>query len=87
MKDTFGKFGGLSAILVGILSILYAIFYLVIAKQAEFLGIYGSWLILAVSGIFSSAAYVALYQRVRAADEGFALWALLLGIGASFATL
>jgi hypothetical protein len=86
MKDTFGKFGGLSAIVVGVLSILYAIFFLVIARQAEFLGTYGSWLILAVSGIFSSAAYVALYQRVRAAGEGFALWALLLGIGASFAT-
>jgi len=87
MKDTFGKFGGLSAILVGVLSIIYAIFYLLIARQAEFLGIYGSWLILAVSGIFSSAAYVALYQRVRAAGEGFALWALLLGVAASFATL
>jgi hypothetical protein len=87
MKDTFFRFGAVSAIVVGVLSVLYAIFYLVIARQAEFLGLYGSWLILAASGLFSSAAYVALYQRLRPGGEGFALWALLLGVGASFATL
>lgn len=87
MKDGFAKFGGLSAILVGLLSILYAIFFLVIARRAEFVGTFGSWVILAVSGIFTSAAYVALYGRVRAASEGAALWALLLGVASSFATL
>jgi hypothetical protein len=81
------KFGGFSAILVGILSILYAVFYLVIARQAEYLGTYGSWLILALSGLFSGAAYVALYRRVAPVNDGVALWALLLGFGASFATL
>lgn len=81
------KFGGFSAILVGILSILYAVFYLVIARQAEYVGTYGSWLILALSGLFSGAAYVALYRRVLPDNEGLALWALLLGFGASFATL
>ncbi|HEY5574253.1 MAG TPA: hypothetical protein VIK64_14625 [Anaerolineales bacterium] len=81
------KFGGFSAILVGILSILYAVFYLVIARQAEYVGTYGSWLILALSGLFSGAAYVALYRRVSPDNQGVALWALLLGFGASFATL
>ena len=87
MNDTFSRFGATSAILVGPLSIAYALFYLVIARQAEFVGMLGSWLILGASGIFSSAAYVALYQRLRPASEGFALWALLLGVAASFATL
>jgi hypothetical protein len=87
MGDSFDRFGGISAIIVGLLSILYAIFFLIIARQAEYLGSYGSWLILAASGIFSSAAYVALYQRLRSAGEGHALWALLLGAMASFATL
>lgn len=86
MSDV-NKFGGYSAILVGALSILYAIFYLVIARQAEYLGILGSWFILALSGIFTSAAYVGLYRRVSSSNEGYALWALLLGVGASFATL
>jgi hypothetical protein len=87
MKDTFGRFGGLSAILVGVLSLLYALFFLVIARRAELAGAFGSWVILAASGLFSSAAYVALYGRVRAASEGAALWVLLLGVGSSFASL
>lgn len=87
MNNSFGRFGGISAIIVGVLSILYAVFYLVIARQAVYVGMLGSWLILGASGIFSSAAFVALYQRVRSADEGFSLWALLLGVVASFATL
>ena len=87
MNDSFHRFGAISAILVGLLSIAYALFYLVIARQVEFVGALASWLILAVSGIFSSAAYMALYQRLRPAGEGLALWALLLGVVASFATL
>lgn len=87
MNDSFDRFGGVSAMIVGALSILYAIFFLVIARQAEYIGSLGSWLILAASGIFSSAAFVALYQRLRKVSEGQALWALLLGVIASFATL
>jgi hypothetical protein len=87
MNGSFGRFGGNSAIIVGILSLLYAVFYLVIARQAAYIGSLGSWLILAASGVFSSAAFVALYQRVHSADEGYSLWALLLGVMASFATL
>jgi hypothetical protein len=83
----FHRFAGWSAILVGLLSLLYALFYLVIARQAEFLGTFGSWVILAISGIFSSAAYVGLYQRLKSSFDGLELWALALGILASFATL
>ncbi len=87
MNRSFDRFGGLSAMLVGALSILYAVFYLVITPRAEATGTLGSWIILAVSGIFSSAAFVAVYLRLRAASEGFALWGLVLGLFSSFATL
>ena len=87
MNRSFERFGGLSAMIVGALSILYALFFLVIARQNESLGTTGSWIILAVSGVFSSAAFVALYQRLRPAAEGFALWVLALGLFSSFATL
>ena len=56
MNNSFPRFGAISAILVGLLSIAYAIFYLVIYRQAELTGILGSWIILAASGIFSGAA-------------------------------
>jgi hypothetical protein len=88
VQNAFGRFGGTSAILVGVLSILYAVFFLIIARSDAFIGGAGSWLILALSGIFSSAAYVAVYQRLKEkADGGYALWALLLGVIASYITL
>ena len=88
MQTSFSRFGGISAIIVGVLSIPYAIFFLGVTRQSEYVGSLGSWVILAVSGLFSSAAYVAIYQRLRGKEEnGFALWALLLGTLAAFATL
>lgn len=87
MNRSFARFGGLSAIIVGALSLLYALFFLVITRQNEDVGTLGSWIILAVSGLFSSAAFVALYLRLRPTSEGFALWALVLGLFSSFATL
>ena len=86
MKNSTFRFGGFSAILVGMLSLLYALFYLVISRRTEMAGMIGSWLILSLSGLFTSAAYVAIYQRVRKDGEGLALWALILGAAASFAT-
>lgn len=87
MNRSYDRFGGLSAMVVGALSVLYAIFFLVITPRAEATGALGSWIILAISGIFSSAAFVALYLRLRPASEGFALWGLVLGLFSSFATL
>lgn len=86
-KDPFDKFGALSAMVVGGLSILYAIFFLFISKASTEIGVTGAWIILTVSGLFSSAAYVALYNRLKTNSQGFALWALLLGVGASLTTM
>jgi hypothetical protein len=83
----FQKIAGWSAVIVGVLSLLYALFYLVISRQSEYLGTFGSWVILGASGLFSSAAYVGLYQRLKSQFEGLGLWALALGVMSSFATL
>jgi hypothetical protein len=87
MNSSFSKIGGSSAILTGVLSIAYAIFYLVIAPRSAYVGTFGSWLILAASGFFTSAVMIALYLRLKAANEGLSLWFLLLGLASSFATL
>jgi hypothetical protein len=86
MKDSYARLGGYSAMAVGLLSLLYALFYLVISRSSETSGMLGSWIILAVSGLFSSAAYTALYLRLEAQNKFLALWALILGAAASFAT-
>jgi hypothetical protein len=86
MKDT-SRFAALSATLVGILSIAYAIFYLLISRQSPFIGGLGSWIIMAASGFLSRVVYVALYTRLKEIEETTALWAMVLGVGASFATI
>jgi len=86
MRDPFGKFGGVSAILVGVLSILFAAFW-ALERRPVPMAPYGKWLTFALSGLFSSAAYVALYERVKSSSPGYALWGLVLGVAASFAIL
>jgi hypothetical protein len=87
MDSTFHKFGGTCAIIVGIFSIVYAISYLLVSRAAPELGLTASWIVLAASGLFSSAAYVAIYEQVKGSNSGLALWGVLLGVGASLATL
>lgn len=87
MNDSFERFGGYAAILTGVLSIVYAVFFLIISRSSEYTGILGSWIILAFSGLFSSAAILALYRLLRTREDGFSQYAMLLGVLASFATL
>jgi hypothetical protein len=79
LQAGYERFGGICAILLGIGSLLYAIFFLVIGRQAGDFGKTGSWVILAVNGLLATAAYVALYERTSSAESGFPLWGLLLG--------
>ena len=87
MKTNFLRFASIAAMATGVLSILYAIFYLFISKSPADTGRLISWLILGLSGILTSAAYVGLFQRTRGTNEGLALWGLVLGIGQSVFTL
>jgi hypothetical protein len=79
LKVPYNRFGGVCAILLGIGSLLYAVFFLVLGKQAGDFGKTGSWIILAFNGLLATAAYVALYERTGDADPGFTLWGLFLG--------
>lgn len=77
MSMSFTKFGGILGLLAGVAGLLYLLFFLILKNPAAL----PAALSLLLVGIFASAALVALYQLVRAVDEGFALWGLLLGIG------
>lgn len=77
MPMSFTKFGGILGLLAGIAGLLYLLFFIMLKNPAAL----PAALSLLLVGIFASAALVALYQIVRAVDEGFALWGLLLGIG------
>ncbi len=71
---SFERFAGLLAISTGVVGFLYAIAFIVL--QSNLL----SGLFLMLGGLLSSAALVAVYNRLRETDALFALWALLLGI-------
>src|SRR6478736_5953918 len=87
MNNSFERFGSTSAILTGVLSILYAVFFLFISRANAYVGVLGSWIILGGTAFFAAAAYVALYQRFKEREPGFALYALLFGVMCAFAML
>lgn len=87
MNDTFNRFAGICALILGIGSILYAVLFLIVGKEQGDFGKTGSWIVLAINGLLASAAYVGLYLKTRRAAEGFALWGLLLGLAQSAGTM
>jgi hypothetical protein len=71
---SFERFAGVCAGLAGISGFLYAVAFVVL--QNDLL----SALFLMLGGLLTTAALVAVYERLRETDSSFALWALLLGI-------
>lgn len=77
---SFENFGGLCSILAGGAGFLYAVSFLIVARASPEAGQFWSALFLTLGGMLATAALVALYERLRNADEPAAFWALLLGI-------
>ena len=71
---SFERFAGVCAALAGVSGFLYAVAFVVL--QDDLL----SGLFLMLSGLLTTAALVAVYERLRETDPSFALLALLLGI-------
>jgi hypothetical protein len=71
-SSSFERFAGLSAILAGIAGLLYSISFVVLKNDLLIA------LFLMLGGLFSTAALVAVYNRLKETDATFALWALLL---------
>ena len=72
---SFQKFAGACGILAGVAGLLYLALFVALRNPSALLP---SLALLAV-GVFATAVNVALFQRLRGVDEGFALWGLLLG--------
>jgi hypothetical protein len=71
----FDRFAGVCAIITGLSSVLYAVFFLLVKGQ---LNVYLPPIFLALGSFLALAPLVAIYPQVRHEDEGFARWALLL---------
>mgnify|MGYP001583057295 CR=1 FL=1 len=80
MKNTFEQFSGVYAILSGIAGFAYAVAFFIISRNNAEMGALLSGLFLLLTGLFATAALVAVYMHLRETSEGFALWALVLGL-------
>lgn len=74
---SFERFGGLMALVAGIAGLIYLFSFLAFGDPAALVPAVA----LLIVGVCASAALVAVYQRVKAVEHGFALWGLLLGLG------
>lgn len=76
---SFQRFAGISAYAVAAGGITYAVAFVVAVKTDSGAAETIAALLLLVGGLLGSAVLVGLYQRIRGAEPGFALWGLLLG--------
>jgi hypothetical protein len=76
-EPSFDRFAGVCAIIAGAASFLYSIAFVVL-KEVTLYSI-----LQLVGALASSAVLVALYMRLRSADPGLSLWALLLAVTAA----
>lgn len=77
---SFIRFGGVCAVLAGLVGFLYSLAFIVIARSNAQLGGSLSALFLTIGGLLSSAVMVALYSHFQEGKGGYALWALVLGV-------
>ncbi len=84
--STFERFGGLSAFVAGLGGLAYSISFVIISKSAPEVSNVLTPLFLLLGGLLTTAVLVGLYSRLRETDATFALWAVLLGVGAALGT-
>jgi hypothetical protein len=80
-STSFARFAGLAAILAGLVGFLYSIAFVVLKNNLL------SALFLLIVGLLTTIVVVALYERLKAVDGSFALWALLLGLAGAMGSV
>jgi len=80
MSISFERFASISAVVAGLVGLLYAIAFVILRNTLL------SGLFLMLLGLLIPIILVGIYQRVRQVDEAFSLWALLTGIVGGFGT-
>jgi len=84
-SPAYNRFAGTCAVIAGVAGFAYAVAFigLVLTGAAPELGVGIASALLLIGSLLTAAALSALYPHLRAVDPGFALLALILGIGGS----
>jgi hypothetical protein len=77
---TFERLAGAAAVLVAVGGLVYSIAFVIYLDNEARWSAYVQALALLIGGVLTTAVFVALYERLRAVDASFALWALVLGL-------
>jgi Domain of unknown function (DUF4386) len=81
----FTRFGPASAAAAGLLGLGYSISFSLYLHSPSRGTAYADAILLLVGGLVSSAAFTALYERLRPTDPGLALWGFSLALVGAFA--
>jgi hypothetical protein len=81
---SYDRFAGLAALGVAAGGLAYSIAFTVSLENDARFWLYAQALALLLGGVLGTAVFVGLYERLRAADAGYALWALALGLVGAF---
>jgi hypothetical protein len=73
VSTAYERFAATCAVLAGVVGLLYSVAFVVLRSDLL------SALFLLLAGLLGAAVVVAVYERLRATDASFALWALVLG--------
>jgi hypothetical protein len=87
LSKPFERFGAACALAVGVGTILYSAAFVIALRTAVAPAVTVAALLLLLGGLVTTPVSVTLYLRLRSADEGYALWALLLSLAGALGSV
>ncbi len=82
--SSFTGFGALAAFAAGLLGLGYSISFSLYLDSPSRGTAYANALLLLAGGLISTAAFTAVYQRLRQTDDALALWGFVLALVGAF---
>jgi hypothetical protein len=81
---SFGRFGGACAFAAALTGFAYSTSFSVYLHDASRGTAYANAILLLAGGLLATAAFTAVYERLRATDAGLALWGYALALVGAF---
>jgi len=85
MSRAYERFGGICAVLAGAAGLGYSTAFVVYLNNGSRGAQYVDSILLIAGGLLSTAAFIAVYGRLRETDAGFALLGLVLALAGAYA--
>jgi len=87
MSTSFARLAGWCSVVAGLAALGYSVTFAVVVQDGERWAQWASSLLLAGGALVALPVVIALFLRVRAVDEGFALLAVAVGLLGAAGTL